>query len=139
MQSKTGFKQTEIGEIPEDWEIKNIQELFYVKTGTTPFTKNESYWKDGIVNWLTPADMSKTNGKLHIENSERKVSEKAVKENKVFVFDDNLLNIPGPRLVEGLKKIAETIHPESFGPVEKTLEKYDEDIEPTPSKYRYEE
>ena len=34
----------------------------------------------------------------------------AVRNNKVFVFDDSLLNRPGPRLVDGLKKLAEVIH-----------------------------
>ena len=32
-----------------------------------------------------------------------------------FVFDDSLLNRPGPRLVEGLEKLAKVIHPECFG------------------------
>ena len=34
----------------------------------------------------------------------------AVQNNKVFVFDDSLLNRPGPRLVNGLKKLADVIH-----------------------------
>ncbi len=41
---------------------------------------------------------------------------KAVKESKVFAIDDgNLIARPGPRLVLGLKWMAETIHPELFG------------------------
>ncbi len=36
----------------------------------------------------------------------------AVRNNKIFVFDDSLLNRPGPRLVEGLEKLAKIIHPE---------------------------
>ena len=38
----------------------------------------------------------------------------AVKNNKVFVFDDSLLNRPGPRLMIGLEKLARIIHPECF-------------------------
>ena len=38
----------------------------------------------------------------------------AVKNDNVFVFDDSLLNRPGPRLVVGLEKLAEAIHPECF-------------------------
>jgi iron complex transport system substrate-binding protein len=37
-----------------------------------------------------------------------------VNNNKVYVFDDSWLNRPGPRLVTGLQKLAEVIHPESF-------------------------
>lgn len=36
----------------------------------------------------------------------------AIKNKKVFVFDDSLLNRPGPRLVEGLQKLIETLHPD---------------------------
>jgi iron complex transport system substrate-binding protein len=39
---------------------------------------------------------------------------KAVKENKIFTFDDNLVSRPGPRLVEGLETLAKLIHPELF-------------------------
>lgn len=39
---------------------------------------------------------------------------KAVKENKVFTFDDNLVSRPGPRLVDGLEAMARLLHPELF-------------------------
>ncbi|MBI2658036.1 cobalamin-binding protein [Candidatus Woesearchaeota archaeon] len=38
----------------------------------------------------------------------------AVKNNKVYVFDDSWLNRPGPRLAIGLEKLAKVIHPECF-------------------------
>lgn len=38
----------------------------------------------------------------------------AVKEEKVYVIEENLVNRPGPRIVEGLKEIARAIHPELF-------------------------
>ena len=34
----------------------------------------------------------------------------AVRKDKIFVFDDSLLNRPDPRLIEGLKEIVKTIH-----------------------------
>lgn len=39
----------------------------------------------------------------------------AVRQDKVFVINDDLVNRPGPRIVEGVREIAETIHPEAFG------------------------
>jgi iron complex transport system substrate-binding protein len=39
----------------------------------------------------------------------------AVKNNKLFILDDNLVQRPGPRIVEGLEIIAKAIHPEIFG------------------------
>lgn len=38
----------------------------------------------------------------------------AVLDNRVYVLDDNLVSRPGPRIVEGLKQIAEALHPEAF-------------------------
>ncbi len=39
---------------------------------------------------------------------------KAVKEDKVYTFDDNLVSRPGPRVVDGLEALAKLIHPELF-------------------------
>ena len=36
MTTETRFKQTEIGMIPEDWEVKNISQLGEVITGKNP-------------------------------------------------------------------------------------------------------
>ncbi len=37
---------------------------------------------------------------------------KAVKDGKIYAFDDNLVSRPGPRLVDGLVEMAKLIHPE---------------------------
>lgn len=39
---------------------------------------------------------------------------KAVQENKVFEIDNNNLDIPGPRLLDGLEELTKIIHPELF-------------------------
>ncbi len=38
----------------------------------------------------------------------------AVKNNAIYVFDDNLASRPGPRLIDGLEQLAKLIHPELF-------------------------
>lgn len=38
----------------------------------------------------------------------------AVKNNRIYPFDDNLVSRPGPRLVDGLEELARLIHPELF-------------------------
>jgi len=38
----------------------------------------------------------------------------AVKDQQIFIFDDNLASRPGPRLVDGLEALAHLIHPEVF-------------------------
>ncbi len=38
----------------------------------------------------------------------------AVKDNKIYSFDDNLASRPGPRLVDGLEALARLLHPDVF-------------------------
>ncbi|MCL4561410.1 MAG: cobalamin-binding protein [Chloroflexi bacterium] len=38
----------------------------------------------------------------------------AVKDNRIYVFDDNLVSRPTPRMVDGLETLAKIIHPEAF-------------------------
>jgi iron complex transport system substrate-binding protein len=38
----------------------------------------------------------------------------AVKDGKIYTFDDNLVSRPGPRLVDGLEQLAKLLHPELF-------------------------
>jgi iron complex transport system substrate-binding protein len=38
----------------------------------------------------------------------------AVKQGKIYAFDDNLVSRPGPRLVDGLESIAHLLHPDLF-------------------------
>lgn len=38
----------------------------------------------------------------------------AVKNDRIFPFDDNLMSRPGPRLVDGLEALAKLLHPELF-------------------------
>lgn len=39
---------------------------------------------------------------------------KAVKNNRIFTFDDNTVSRPGPRLVDGLETMAKLFHPDLF-------------------------
>jgi iron complex transport system substrate-binding protein len=39
----------------------------------------------------------------------------AVKANKIYAFDDDLISRPGPRMVDGLEALAKLLHPEVFG------------------------
>ena len=74
------YKDTEIGRIPKTWQVKSVEDLFDVETGTTPSTRREEYWKNGTINWITPTDLSKLHGKIYVEKGERKITEKALKE-----------------------------------------------------------
>ena len=45
---ETRFKQTELGLIPEDWEVCKIGDFTDIVTGATPSTENPDYWNGHI-------------------------------------------------------------------------------------------
>ena len=65
-----GYKQTELGIIPEDWEVKTIASLGNIVGGGTPSTIIPAYW-DGGIQWFTPAEMGASK---YISKSERSIS-----------------------------------------------------------------
>jgi len=69
-----GYKQTEVGVIPEDWEIKNVIDFGSIVTGSTPSTKVKDYW-NGNIPWITPTDIT---SKKDIYDSERKITTKGL-------------------------------------------------------------
>ncbi len=57
-----GYKQTEIGVIPEDWEVKFIREITNLQRGASPRPINSPVWFDqkSDVGWLRISDVSKS-------------------------------------------------------------------------------
>ena len=51
-------KMTEIGEIPESWEVVLLEQMGRIGNGSTPKRTNQSYWDGGTIPWLT-------SGKIH--------------------------------------------------------------------------
>jgi len=69
-------KMTEIGEIPESWEVRPLGEMGRIGNGSTPKRTHLGYWDNGSVPWLT-------SGKIHevvIEEPDQFVTAKAVEE-----------------------------------------------------------
>jgi type I restriction enzyme S subunit len=67
---KQGYKQTEVGLIPEDWSTLTIEEVANVIAGGTPSTSISSYW-NGDIEWFTPTEIS---GAKYSSESVRKIS-----------------------------------------------------------------
>ncbi len=78
------FKETEIGEIPKDWEVKKINEIGEIGGGSTPSTKVKDYW-DGDIPWITPKDLA-NHGSRFISCGERNITRKAVIENSLKLY-----------------------------------------------------
>jgi iron complex transport system substrate-binding protein len=70
-------------------------------------TKDPNIIVLGDYTWggITPEDVAKRAGWESLS---------AVKDGKVYTFDDNLVSRPGPRMVDGLEAMAKLLHPELF-------------------------
>ena len=69
-------KQTDIGSVPESWEVVPLGTLAKVGNGSTPKRAEEAYWKDGTIPWLNST-------KIHdrfITEADQFVTPQAVKE-----------------------------------------------------------
>ena len=52
------FEDSELREIPKGWELTAVGELADVVGGSTPSTKEPTYWDGGTHHWATPKDLS---------------------------------------------------------------------------------
>ena len=55
----TRFKQTEIGEIPEEWGLMSLGDVGSWSSGSTPSKRQPEYW-NGTIPWVSPKDMKQT-------------------------------------------------------------------------------
>lgn len=53
-----GYKQTELGIIPDDWEAKRISDFTSIITGGTPSTLRPEYWGGNIM-WMSSGELNK--------------------------------------------------------------------------------
>ncbi|TVU53301.1 MAG: restriction endonuclease subunit S [Arthrospira sp. PLM2.Bin9] len=60
-QVSPGYKQTEVGVIPEDWEVKQLGDIVEkILGGGTPSRSNASFW-NGDIPWVTVKDFATFN------------------------------------------------------------------------------
>ncbi len=66
--------ESEMGEIPEGWEVSTIGQEVDAVGGSTPSTKEPSYWSEGQHCWATPKDLSKLRSPVLLDTS-RKITD----------------------------------------------------------------
>lgn len=71
------FADSEIGFVPEGWEVKAIGDVVTTKGGSTPNTKNPEYWVGGEHRWATPKDMSRLSHPVVLD-TKRRITKAAV-------------------------------------------------------------
>ena len=66
-------RQTELGCVPEDWEMVELEKVAEIKSGGTPSTNRSEFW-NGHILWCTPTDITSLSGK-YLSDTNRKITE----------------------------------------------------------------
>ncbi len=88
------FKDSELGKIPESWEVVELPPITdKITSGGTPSRKKAEYFKNGTVNWIKTGELRD----CYIYNSKEKITEEAVANSsaKVFPVDTLLIAMYG--------------------------------------------
>lgn len=85
---RRGYKQTEIGEIPEDWEVRRLGDIARFFSGGTPSTSISQYY-GGDIRWINSSDLNRR----IIWDVEGKITELGLKSSSAKMISENTLLI----------------------------------------------
>ena len=68
---------SELGAIPEWWDIIPVGDAVEAVGGATPYTKNPAFWEGGDIYWATPKDLSGLDAPILVDTS-RKITEEGL-------------------------------------------------------------
>ena len=90
MEVRPGYKQTEVGVIPEDWEIKSLGSLSGIYRGASPRPIDSPVWFDdkSEIGWVRISDVTKSSRRL--QETTQRLSELGVQHSR-YVPKGNLI------------------------------------------------
>lgn len=77
--------ESELGLVPEGWEVVTVEETFEISGGGTPSTKVPEYWESGTINWYSPVDLT-ASGTMFMEHSGNQINELGLKKSSARIF-----------------------------------------------------
>ncbi|MFN3187945.1 MAG: restriction endonuclease subunit S [Candidatus Paceibacteria bacterium] len=85
---KVEFVDSEMGQIPEKWEVKKIDDFCKTFGGGTPSTKESSYWENANIPWATPTDMTALSS-IFINSTAKKISQNGLNNSSTKLLPSN--------------------------------------------------
>lgn len=79
------FEESELGVIPEGWNAGSMEDLGQVVGGATPSKKEERYYSESGISWITPKDLS-NNRNQFISRGEVSITEEGFKNSSVKIL-----------------------------------------------------
>ncbi len=84
------FKDTEIGRIPKEWEVRRLGEVVLrLKAGSTPKTSVKEYYENGNIPFVKIEDLT-TNSK-YLRKTLLKITEKGLRNSSAWLVPENSL------------------------------------------------
>ena len=80
MEVSPGYRLTEVGVIPEEWEVKHLRDFTTIATGSTPPTSDAANYGDEFL-FVSPVDMGDTKTITH---TEKRLSKKGFSNSRRF-------------------------------------------------------
>ena len=105
MKVRPGYKQTEVGVIPEDWEVKQLGEISTVVRGGSPRPAGDpKYFNGSFIPWLTVAALTNIpDSQIHVRETVGYLTEKGSKHSRTLEKDTLIIANSGATL--GVAKI----------------------------------
>ena len=79
-----GYKETALGVIPKEWEVKRLGDVTNIFSGTTPSRENELFFSGGVIPWVKTTDLN--NG--YLTDTEERITELALKSTTLKIFPE---------------------------------------------------
>ena len=76
---------SDLGLIPQGWEVKPIGEIINTVGGGTPSTTKPEYWDDGDIIWYVPKNLTAANS-MFIADSEKKITALGLQKSSARMF-----------------------------------------------------
>lgn len=73
-----GYKNTEYGIVPNQWQIEKLKSVGSIVTGSTPLRSDDSYF-NGTIPWVKTTDLNNS----YITSTDEKISDKALQDTAV--------------------------------------------------------
>lgn len=81
--------ESELGLIPEGWEVKELGDLYKTSSGGTPSRKVDEYYEDGGMNWVKTRELKDN----FIFDTEEKITQLGLKKSSAKLFPQNTVLI----------------------------------------------
>jgi len=101
------FVDSELGRVPEGWEVKSVSAFADISLGGTPKREESKYW-NGSIKWATAKDVANTKGIYILETAEY-ISEEGLNHSNAKILPQDSIIITARGTVGEIRLLGEAI------------------------------